>query len=162
MFPLVSLNQISCTCPAGFNISLAGSWILSCSSTELKRNAVFRLWLVLWQRGPAVTLLNVDRLRGYSGSVIHAWHCTQGLQSEYEHCRTAPFFGLSCSAEQAGCSRAPGVQGIALTSAHVVRPSAYSLSPSSRSPHSHWAACLCQALEGCQGQRAEAGTVPEH
>ena len=107
MPPLVSLNQISCSCPAGLNISLAGSWIRSCSSTDLKRNAVFRLWSVLWQRGPAVTLRSVHRLGGRRRPVTHARHRARGFQREHRPFRipATPVFSFSCSAELSGCSR---------------------------------------------------------
>lgn len=108
MPPLVSLNQISCSCPAGLSLSLAGS----CSSTDLKRNAAFGLRSVLWQRGPAVTRLNTDRLGGRRRPVAFALHHTQGSSSEHrpaEQQLALPSFGLSCSAQLTGGSRAWGV-----------------------------------------------------
>lgn len=126
MPPLVSLNQISCSCPAGLNLSLAGSCIPSCSSTDLKRNAVFRLWSVLWQRDPAVTLLNIDRLGGRGRPVTHTRHRTQGSSSELRPAdqEPPPFFDFSCP-ELTGGSSAWGVHRAALTP-HDPPPSVYS------------------------------------
>ena len=47
--------------------SLAGSWIPSRCSTDLKRKAVFRACSVLRQRDPAVTLLSADGLGDAGG-----------------------------------------------------------------------------------------------
>lgn len=147
MPPLVSLSQISCYCPAGLSLSLAGS----CSSTDLKRNAAFRLQSVLWQRGPTVILLNTDRLGGCRRPVAFARHHTQGSSSEHrpaEQQLALPSFGLSCSAELTGGSRAWGVHRAASPLAMTQGLPCSHCSPLSRSLDS-LGNSSAQALGGC-------------